>query len=137
MVVGCVWTGYVLRVELPVQKRPCPIFVRDVVSPGIHECFRGLTSSQRTSGIWGVTDPLPVTICSTFSSPTSLITSFNKPYMYLLSLVLSNASIALRKIMFPFEYTMKLIMLNLVGPIHPSHIILHPYVFHFSLCMLT
>ena len=55
MVVGCVGTGYVLRVELPVQRRLCPIFVRDVRSPDIHECFRELTGSQRTPGIWGVT----------------------------------------------------------------------------------
>ena len=55
MVVGCVGTGYVLRVELPVQRRLCSIFVRDVGSPDIHECFRGLTGSQRTLGIWGVT----------------------------------------------------------------------------------
>ena len=55
MVVGCVRTNYVLRVELPVQRRPCPIFVRDVGSPGIHERFRRLTGSQRTPGIWGVT----------------------------------------------------------------------------------
>ena len=55
MVVGCVGTGYVLRVELPVQRRLCPIFVRDVGSPGIHERFCGLTSSQRTPRIWGVT----------------------------------------------------------------------------------
>ena len=45
MVVGCVGTGYVRRVELPVQRRLCPIFMRDV----------GLTGSQRTPGIWGVT----------------------------------------------------------------------------------
>ena len=49
------YTGYVLRVELPVQRRLCPIFVKDVGSPGIHEPFRGLTGSQRTLGIWGVT----------------------------------------------------------------------------------
>ena len=48
-------TSYILRVELPVQGRLCPIFVRDVGSPDIHECFRGLTGSQRTLGIWGVT----------------------------------------------------------------------------------
>ena len=54
MVVGCVGTGYVLRVELPIQRRLCPINVRDVGSPDIHECFRGLTGSQRTPGIWGV-----------------------------------------------------------------------------------
>ena len=50
MVVGCVGTGYVLRVERPVQRRLCPIFVRDVGSPDIHEYFRGLTGSQRTPG---------------------------------------------------------------------------------------
>ena len=55
MVVGCVGTGYVLRVELPVQRRLCPIFVRDVGSPDIHERFCGLTGSQRTPGIWGIT----------------------------------------------------------------------------------
>ena len=55
MVVGCIGTGYVLRVELPVQRRLCPIFVRDVGSPDIHEYFRWLTGSQRTPGIWGVT----------------------------------------------------------------------------------
>ena len=53
-VAGCVGTSYVLRVELHVQRRLCPIFVRDVGSPDIHECFRGLTGSQRTPGIWGV-----------------------------------------------------------------------------------
>ena len=37
-------------VELPIQRRLCPIFVRDVGSPDIHECFRGLTGSQRTLG---------------------------------------------------------------------------------------
>ena len=42
-------------VELPVQRRLCLIFVRNVGSPDIHECFRGLTGSQRTPGIWGVT----------------------------------------------------------------------------------
>ena len=55
MVVGCVGTGYVLRVELLVQRRLCPIFVRDVGSPDIQEYFRGLTGSQQTPGIWGVT----------------------------------------------------------------------------------
>ena len=51
MVVGCVGTGHVLRVELPVQRRLCPIFVRDVGSLDIHECFCGLTGSQRPPGI--------------------------------------------------------------------------------------
>ena len=55
MVFECVETCYVLRVELPVQRRFCPIFVRDVGSPDSHECFRGLTGSQRTPEIWGVT----------------------------------------------------------------------------------
>ena len=45
----CIW------VELPVQKRLCPIFVKNVGSPDIHECFRGLTGSQRTPGDRGVT----------------------------------------------------------------------------------
>ena len=45
----CIW------VELPVQRRLCPIFVKNVGSPDIHECFRGLTGSQRTPGFWGVT----------------------------------------------------------------------------------
>ena len=47
--------GYVSQVELHVQKRLCPIFVKNVRSPDIHECFRGLTGSQRTHGFWGVT----------------------------------------------------------------------------------
>ena len=50
-----VGTGVVLRVELLVQRRLYLIFVRDVRSPDIHECFRGLTGSQRTPGIWGIT----------------------------------------------------------------------------------
>ena len=41
----CIW------VELPVQRILCPIFVRNVGSSDIHECFRGLTGSQRTPGI--------------------------------------------------------------------------------------
>ena len=40
----CTW------VELPIQRRLCLIFMRNVGSPDIHECFRGLTGSQRTSG---------------------------------------------------------------------------------------
>ena len=55
MVVGCVGTGYILRVELLVQRRLCPIIMRDVGSPGIHERFRGLTGSQRTPRFWGAT----------------------------------------------------------------------------------
>ena len=49
------YTGYVSRVELPVQRRLCSIFVRNVGSPDIHESFRGLTGSQRTPRKWGVT----------------------------------------------------------------------------------
>ena len=45
----CIW------VELPVQRRLCPIFMRNVGSPDIHECFRGLTGSQWTPGFGGVT----------------------------------------------------------------------------------
>ena len=41
-------------VELPVQRRLCPIFVRDVGSPCIHDRFRWLTGSQRTPGIRGI-----------------------------------------------------------------------------------
>ena len=51
------YTCYVSQVELPVQRRLCPIFVRNVGSPDIHECFLGLTGSQRTPGFWGVTIP--------------------------------------------------------------------------------
>ena len=38
----CIW------VELPIQRRLYPIFVRNVGSPDIHECFRGLTGSKQT-----------------------------------------------------------------------------------------
>ena len=48
----CIW------VELPVQRRLCPIFVRNAGSPDIHECFRGLTGSQRTPG-FGASHLLP------------------------------------------------------------------------------
>ena len=41
----CIW------VELPVQRRLCPIFVRNVGSPDSYECFHGLTGSQQTPGI--------------------------------------------------------------------------------------
>ena len=40
----CIW------VELPVQRRLYSIFVRNVGSSDIHECFRGLTGSQQTPG---------------------------------------------------------------------------------------
>ena len=45
-------------VELPVQRRLCPIFVREVGSPDLHECFLGLTGSQRIPRNWGVTRTL-------------------------------------------------------------------------------
>ena len=48
------WDRDVLWVELPVQRRLYSIFVRNVRSPDIHECFRWLTGSQRTPEIWGV-----------------------------------------------------------------------------------
>ena len=34
-------TGYVLWVELPVQRRLCPIFVNSVGLPDIHDYFAG------------------------------------------------------------------------------------------------
>ena len=34
-------TGYVLWVELPVQRRLCPMFVSSVGLPDIHEYFAG------------------------------------------------------------------------------------------------
>ena len=40
-------------VELPVQRRLYPIFVRDVGSTDIHKCFSGLTGSQRTPRYYG------------------------------------------------------------------------------------
>ena len=42
----CIW------VELPVEMRLCPIFEKNFGSPDIHECFHGLTGSQRTPGFW-------------------------------------------------------------------------------------
>ena len=41
---------FCILVELLVQRRLYPIFVRNVGSPDIHECFRRLTNSQRTPG---------------------------------------------------------------------------------------
>ena len=35
------YTSYVLRVELLVQRRLCPIFLRDVGSPDIHKYSAG------------------------------------------------------------------------------------------------
>ena len=52
--------GYVCSwVELPVQRKLCPIFVREVGLFDLHECFRGLTGSQLTPEIWGVTEIVP------------------------------------------------------------------------------
>ena len=42
--------------QVPVQRRLCSIFVKEVGSQDIHECSRGLTGSQRTPGIWGITN---------------------------------------------------------------------------------
>ena len=54
-------------VELPVQRRLCPIFVKNVGSPDIHEGFRGLTGSQRTPGFGASHNSLhafiPITNC--------------------------------------------------------------------------
>ena len=41
LVIVIVGTGYVLWVELPVQKRLCPIFVSGVGLPDIHEYSAG------------------------------------------------------------------------------------------------
>ena len=43
----------------------------------------------------------------------------------------------LTKIIVPFEYVMKLTTLNFNDFVHPSNIIVHSYVFHFSLFKLT
>ena len=56
--IGLFGTGicrYYFWVELPVQRRLCPIFLkwRRVTRPPL--VFRGLTGSQRTPGFWGVT----------------------------------------------------------------------------------
>ena len=51
-----VGTGYIPAMYPgSVQRRLCPIFLRNVGSPDIHECFRGLTDSQWTLRFWGVT----------------------------------------------------------------------------------
>ena len=49
---------FFIWVELPVQRRLCPIFVKNVGSPGIHGYFSRLTGSQQTPGKWGVTTTL-------------------------------------------------------------------------------
>ena len=40
-VILIIGTGYVFRVELPVQRRLCPIFVSGVGLPDIHEFSTG------------------------------------------------------------------------------------------------
>ena len=47
---GKVLCRFRIWVELPVQRRLCLIFVRNVGSPDIQECFRRLTGSQRIPG---------------------------------------------------------------------------------------
>ena len=44
------WDMDVLWVELPIQMRLCPILLRNVKSPDIHECFRGLTGVNGPPG---------------------------------------------------------------------------------------
>ena len=58
----------------PRTKEPCPIFVKNVGSPDIHECFRGLTGSQRTPGFGASQNqvgekPLPLGVCQNSSNP--------------------------------------------------------------------
>ena len=44
----CIW------VELPVQRRLCPIFVKKCRVTRHSRVFRELTGSQRTPRVWGV-----------------------------------------------------------------------------------
>ena len=55
------YAGFFIWVELPVQRRLCPIFVRNVGSPDSHECFHGLTGSQQTPG-FGASQILPTLV---------------------------------------------------------------------------
>ena len=41
MVIGVVWDRFCILVEIPVQRRLCPIFVRGVGSTDIHEYAAG------------------------------------------------------------------------------------------------
>ena len=68
-----------ILVELPVQRRLYPIFVRDVGSPDIHECFRRLTGSQRTPGIWGITKILTRPTWKSTNSALNSGPTFNNP----------------------------------------------------------
>ena len=88
-------------VELPVQRRLCSIFVRDVGSPDIHEYFHGLTSSQRTPRIWGVTNGSSSGgnfVTSSLSVFTSLISSWLKYFCPLLSTLLNRGPAILLKV---------------------------------------
>ena len=94
-------TGVVRWVELPVQRRLCPIFMRDVGSLDIHECFRGLTGSQRTLGFGAsqylyyraytcITDPILVLqslflYFGSYTCITELILVFRILYLYYLA----------------------------------------------------
>ena len=56
--IGLFGTGicrYCIWVELPIQRRLCPIFVKKCRVTRHSRVFRGLTGSQRTPGFWGVT----------------------------------------------------------------------------------
>ena len=83
---GCFW------VELPIQRRFCPIFMRDVGSTDIHECFRGLTGSQRTPGIWGVTKHMAIKLQNYIliqrKSLNSSILIFIKKIIYFLKIII-------------------------------------------------
>ena len=102
-----------------------------------HRCLQTLSqySVQHTkSNIYCISsstftnvNPLSMTSWTTFVYLTSLITLFNNLYMYFWSLILLNASTYLRKIVVPFEYVMKLIILNFIDPID---IRFHVFIIH-------
>ena len=57
MIYWTVWDRFIQVLyfgRAPRTKETLPIFVRNVGSPDIHQCFRGLTGSQRTPRNWGV-----------------------------------------------------------------------------------
>ena len=61
--IGLFGTGicrYYIWVELSVQRRLCPIFLKWRRVTRHPLVFRGLTGSQRTPGIWGVTNQYPL-----------------------------------------------------------------------------
>ena len=80
---------------------------------------------------------LSVTICTTFSSPISSTTLSIKLKIYLAFFISSEASIDLWYTVPKWQYTMKLIMLRLVGPVQPSHMIVHPLACHMGLKVFT